>query len=558
MAFDFDDLDEQLPAWEPGVQAMDDATFANLGARLPALFDAARQAGESAALAAALDVEVGGALWGAAGPETAGTRMAQLVKDFAALLVELVRVQTPACACIPLVRVLYGLAVGRGQGEVIVRAPAKSTLPTALIMGHAGSCVKDLNHWIDVYHSLSFGTVAFTPCAFPKVIREYQQVQLASELRALLARGSEASNKLVVHLCGPFAHSAWCCLAESWHQQERPFDSLPRLSDCLGAILWECGPFCSSTEAALAPQDARGASTNGSGNSISENSSASGRKAAELSLEDALSLQRDLQERFSSDAFQDRLGNLESSMPKGSDLFVSERNALFLEAQIPVLEKYGFEGSQRGVVKMLQAGSRWNDNEKYQQNRELLNDLLGLNFEGQKERVRRLELAKRELAASKQESQSGIGSSSGSFGMAALSEDCFRSLWMNHATGLDYTELLHQYIGLGPLIRGVASETQGGEPNWSVHASFEAWITLEVSGNLKHVPRLFLSSETDAKVPIADIDRFIAVIKACHPDCVIAAERIPKAPHMQLWESDRSACLRALTKMLQRARLLDT
>lgn len=533
---------------------MDDATFADLGARLSAAFDAARQAGETAALVAALDAEVGGALWGATGPETAVARMSQLVKEFARLLVELAKVQTPACVCVPLVRALCGLAVGHGQGEVLVKSPAQPTLPTALIVGHAGSGVKDLNYWMDFYQSLSFGTVAFTPCTFPRVMREYQQVQLASELRALLAQGHEASNKLVVHLRGPYAHSAWCCLAESWHSQERPFDTLPRLRDCLGAIIWECGPFFSSAEAASGPQTAMDASTN-------RLSQSSGSSATELSLEDALNLQRDLQESFSSDAFQDKLGTLENTTPKGSDLFVRERNQIFLEAQIPVLEKYGFEGSQRGVVKMLQAGARWNDNEKYQQNRETLNDLLGLNFEGQKERIRRLELAKRELAATKQESQSGVGELGASSGMAALAEDCFRSLWIQHATGLNYTELLREHPSLGPLISGVFLEAnascKGPEPHWLLHASPEAWAKLEVSGVLKHVPRLFLSSEDDATLPIVDVDRFIAATKACHPDCIVAAERIPNAPHMQLWETDRSACVRALTKMLQRARLLE-
>merc|ERR1712113_687166 len=39
--------------------------------------------------------------------------------------------------------------------------------------------------------------------------------------------------------------------------------------------------------------------------------------------------------------------------------------------------KYGFEGSQSGVIEMLHAAASFNENEEYSRNRDRLNQLLG-------------------------------------------------------------------------------------------------------------------------------------------------------------------------------------
>ena len=76
-------------------------------------------------------------------------------------------------------------------------------------------------------------------------------------------------------------------------------------------------------------------------------------------------MQRELFAKFSSDDFQDQLEKLEASHGRGSSTFLAERNRLFLEVQAPVIEQYGFEPSQRGVLAMLQAAARWNGDEDY-------------------------------------------------------------------------------------------------------------------------------------------------------------------------------------------------
>jgi len=101
-------------------------------------------------------------------------------------------------------------------------------------------------------------------------------------------------------------------------------------------------------------------------------------KLPDLSLEQVLNLQRDLYAGFSSDEFQDKLAEHELLDTKGSTQWMTERSELFLTVQGQVLPKYGFESTQSGVVHMLQCTARFNSNPEYRQNREMLNELLGL------------------------------------------------------------------------------------------------------------------------------------------------------------------------------------
>jgi len=102
------------------------------------------------------------------------------------------------------------------------------------------------------------------------------------------------------------------------------------------------------------------------------------RKRKTLSLEQALSLQVELLQGFEKEEFQIELEELEKRYQKGSKQFLEARAQLFLTVQSVVLPKYGFEGTERGVLEMLSAAARWNHNERFLKNRENLNELLGL------------------------------------------------------------------------------------------------------------------------------------------------------------------------------------
>lgn len=106
------------------------------------------------------------------------------------------------------------------------------------------------------------------------------------------------------------------------------------------------------------------------------------RKNPELTLESALSLQQDLRSGFDTPTFQRKLEALQRKHPKRGAAFTSARSELFLEVQSSVLPKYGYGGTHEGVVDMLAAAARWNDNEQFRKNRDSLNRLLGLDEDG--------------------------------------------------------------------------------------------------------------------------------------------------------------------------------
>eukprot|EP00418_Pyrodinium_bahamense_P026969 CAMPEP_0179142934 /NCGR_PEP_ID=MMETSP0796-20121207/68694_1 /TAXON_ID=73915 /ORGANISM="Pyrodinium bahamense, Strain pbaha01" /LENGTH=258 /DNA_ID=CAMNT_0020842877 /DNA_START=23 /DNA_END=799 /DNA_ORIENTATION=- len=97
-------------------------------------------------------------------------------------------------------------------------------------------------------------------------------------------------------------------------------------------------------------------------------------------LEHFLALQGELHERFASADFQRRLKQLEEVYGKGYEGYggEQERAALFLTVHSEVLPRYGFEGTQAGVLEMLQVASAHNGNAEFRANRDALNQLLGL------------------------------------------------------------------------------------------------------------------------------------------------------------------------------------
>mmetsp|Transcript_96654 Transcript_96654/g.171915 ORF Transcript_96654/g.171915 Transcript_96654/m.171915 type:complete len:325 (-) Transcript_96654:139-1113(-) len=75
-----------------------------------------------------------------------------------------------------------------------------------------------------------------------------------------------------------------------------------------------------------------------------------------LTLEQALSLQEDLMAGYGRTDFQQALAQIIQEHPeKSGHLFHKKRNDLFLTVQSVVLPRYGFEGTPKGVMQMMQA-----------------------------------------------------------------------------------------------------------------------------------------------------------------------------------------------------------
>ncbi|CAJ1394991.1 unnamed protein product [Effrenium voratum] len=103
------------------------------------------------------------------------------------------------------------------------------------------------------------------------------------------------------------------------------------------------------------------------------------RKVRQLTLQEALALQRDLIQGFSKPEFQARKADLERRLktndPKNFSL---ERQALFLTVQRAVLPKYSLEGSARGVFDMMQqfVGGEFDYDPEFQRQGSILTGLL--------------------------------------------------------------------------------------------------------------------------------------------------------------------------------------
>jgi len=84
----------------------------------------------------------------------------------------------------------------------------------------------------------------------------------------------------------------------------------------------------------------------------------------QITLEEALQMQRDLAEGFGKSEFQQKLSELESKYGQ-SRQFLRERQMLFLTVQKVVLPKYGFDGNPKGVYDMMQAFNAFSDNQEF-------------------------------------------------------------------------------------------------------------------------------------------------------------------------------------------------
>lgn len=89
-------------------------------------------------------------------------------------------------------------------------------------------------------------------------------------------------------------------------------------------------------------------------------------------------MQRDLYSGFSDDDFRAQLDELEERVGRACDNYTKEHTDLFLTVQDQVLPRYGFDRGQRGVIQMLKEVAQFNDDKQFQQNRAMLNELLGL------------------------------------------------------------------------------------------------------------------------------------------------------------------------------------
>lgn len=109
-----------------------------------------------------------------------------------------------------------------------------------------------------------------------------------------------------------------------------------------------------------------------------EEADAAGDGEGGLTLERVLRLQRELYVAFSDEDFQRRLAEVEATNGSARANYSSAHTELFLTVQNKILPKYGFPEGQKGVVEMLKASARFNHNRQFQQNRTMLNQLLGL------------------------------------------------------------------------------------------------------------------------------------------------------------------------------------
>uniref|UniRef100_A0A7S1PS12 SAM domain-containing protein n=1 Tax=Alexandrium catenella TaxID=2925 RepID=A0A7S1PS12_ALECA len=109
-----------------------------------------------------------------------------------------------------------------------------------------------------------------------------------------------------------------------------------------------------------------------------EADAAAGDSEGGLTLERVLRLQRELYVAFKDEDFQRRLAEVEAAHGTARANYSVAHTELFLTVQNTLLPKYGFSEGQKGVIEMLKSSARFNGNRQFQQNRAMLNQLLGL------------------------------------------------------------------------------------------------------------------------------------------------------------------------------------
>lgn len=533
MDFNFDELEDDAECLD--VRPMSAEDFECLLPRLQRALEGQDYAD--------LDRAVAEALWVKSLPRE---RVQSLVQKLVKALSEVASRKQPSellggCA---LAHVLARFAMSRSLDRVTTR-PLEHGAPVALILGAAGGDAEEATAREDFYAARGVATVAACRCVFPSHFERYQEVQLATELQECLGEGA----RLLAHLCGPHGQGLWGRVAALWGRRQKPFHRLPPLQACLAGIIWECGPAADVAPAAqggAAPQEEP------------EDDKPS------LTLEQALSMQKELHAQFSKDDFMSRLEDLEETHKMGSAKFIAARNKLFLEVQAPIILRYGFEGSHKGVMQMLAAAARWNSNADYRRGVDRLNCLLGINAEGSKEHVRRVDVAHKEQQeppkqqAQQTESGDSIQYEGDTTGMAACMDRCIRALVAEHLPDVQIGGLMlaiKDYVS-GASTRGAfwhgddyALKTDLGHPLWGRSAD---WASFDPA-MLSQVPRLFLFSKTDKVIPPEVVEAHIKAAEEEQSEAGGILRQEVQGPHMRLWQSNRPACERAVLAMLKKA-----
>jgi len=98
--------------------------------------------------------------------------------------------------------------------------------------------------------------------------------------------------------------------------------------------------------------------------------------APTLTLEKALALQKDILEGVEAEGFQREIEALEKKHQRGTKEFAMGRTALCFKVQIPVLPKYGFEASMKGVLEMVNAMNEFNYDQQFSEMGSRLSSLM--------------------------------------------------------------------------------------------------------------------------------------------------------------------------------------
>lgn len=573
MTFDFDELDDLMPADQPSIRSMSLDGFCQLGSKLRRAFglrsqsmtesmDTLEPSASSTALAT-VSVEnlVAEALWG----DDAKSRLQRVTTELALLLAD------SGQSAKDIARALLGISLCP-YPDLISSACDADNAPVVVIAGPPGCHADDLRSHADYYEARGFTTVTFVPCVYPPALREYQESLLTNALRSAgLAPTATSNPRLVVHMCGPVAAA---CLLPRWSRAvadklSGPFRDLPALEDCIAALVWEAAPCCFGK--AVVPRIASHSEEDKPAQVVRNDNCS---PPPSLTLEEALAMQRKLYARFESDDFQDRLEDLERKCEKGSRQFIEERNGLFLQAQAPVLESFGFQPNQQGVLEMLRAGARWSKNEDFRRARDRLNELLGIASEGPRESERRLKVAQGEVTNEKGNRPVArtynqpapvadiTDSAKENFrGDAALAQACIRDILQSFALEANFATppRIHSEV-LSELQKRVLLESQ------QTHDT-DVLIALASTSLLRAGTKMLLLG-VSCSAGSADTENVEVLAKwfgkyvVNGGDCkaFVSSRQVPREASagiaMSPWYGDSDGCMQAVTRTLRQASLL--
>lgn len=535
MDFNFDALEDDLAGEEcPDPTSMSEEDLAGLGKRL-----------RSAVLSRnykELDQSIAEALWVKQPRRRVGTVARELVGMLRELS-ERTQEQDSDGGC-AVAHALFRLSLSSSLDRALlskVATPVEIGPSCALILLPAGADADEPEPRSASYAGRGLSTVSACRCTFPTALQRSQEQQLVEELQEALASADASTpRRLVVHLCGRHGFGWWCQLAPRWAAGQGCWGRLPRLQDCLAGLVLECCPHTPPEleDAPAAPAAAAG--------------------VPGLTLQQALSMQRELLHQFSQDDFMDRLQDLEETHKMGSPKFIGARNKLFLEVQGPIIARYGFEASHKGVSQMLVAAARHNGHQDYRRNVDRLNCLLGINAEGSIERERRVEAAKKEEALVSQ-AKTAAGQEKDPASLAACAEECLLAFLSRHLPELDVPKLLSQ-PDVQAFISGAASrgafwlggdfgtKTDSGQPLWG---DSQGWEALDAAMQPR-APRLFLSAKSDRVAAPATVRLHYEWAQQQQSEVGDVLLQELQGEHLQLWEANRPGCERAMGTFLRR------